>query len=1075
MKLLPGLHESLLTRGLQKALRDLEAESPQFSPQFTPLQSAEAPDRLALHLARVIEKVLATLPEESRVEAGIAIVDALIRTAVHERCPDLIDEAPLASGEVLSALCERHPDGRPAELVRPLVPLLDTALMTHAPGEPRLLSQLISEIPSAEGIDLIMAFIRQSGIRPMLDSLRCHSLDRGKSLRILTTTYTETTESAALEALQELGARVRVSYDTSTTRLHAKAWLFHRAQGLSTGYIGSSNLTHSAQVTGLEWNLRVSAARNRSVIERMQALFNSCWNGGDFVDFDVSEFQRAVQSQRTGQRTFVLVPGIELRLAPFQERLLELIAIERERGHHRNLLVSATGTGKTVMAALDYARLRRKLPRSRLLFVAHRKEILEQSRATFCYALADAAFGEYWVDGRRPDRFDHVFASIQSLARIDLADLPRDHFDVVVIDEVHHASASTYKSLLEHLEPRELLGLTATPERTDGESITAWFGHRIAAELRLWDAIDQQRLVPFAYYGIPDTTDLRRVPWTRGRGYDAQALTRIYTADHVWARQVLQTLQTRVPDSRQMRALGFCVSVDHARFMADYFSRNGVPAVAVSSETISPDRVAALRQLATGEINVVCSVDLFNEGVDVPAVDTLLIMRPTESPTLFLQQLGRGLRRHENKVLCTVLDFVGHHRREFRYDTRLHALLGGTRKQLIEQVEEGFPFLPSGCHMVLEGDAQARILQNLREAIPRGVNAMADVVRQMRAAHIPVSLASFLEHSGLELEDVYVDRGRGRCWSSVLLAAGEPLTAPGPHDPALQKACARLLHIDDSERLRAYREWLAQPNAPAIETAPLTETRWLRMLMVALSTSAPEIAAQTLPQALTTLWQHPRVLNELHELFGILLERTGHLGHPLHDRPNVPLQVHARYSRVEIQAAFGDVLPAATQAASDGGPRSISPPTIEGSTAVPPDVFGSIERARVEVPTWREGVKWIASERCDVFLITLNKTEKRFSPTTRYRDYAISRDLLHWESQSGTTSSSPTGQRYQRHMRQGSAVMVFARKNADDRAFHFLGPATYVQHQGERPMQVTWRLGYPLPGDLLIDYRIAVA
>jgi superfamily II DNA or RNA helicase/HKD family nuclease len=1023
----------------------------------------------------VIEQALAALPEKERVQAGVAMVDALIRSAVHERCSDLIEDAPLPSGEVLSAVCERRPDGSRAEPVRPLVPLLDTALMTHAPGEPRLLSQLISEIPSSDGIDLIMAFIRQSGIRPMLDALRRHTQDRGKSLRILTTTYTGSTEPAALAALQDLGAQVRVSYDTSTTRLHAKAWLFHRGQGLSTGYIGSSNLTHSAQVTGLEWNLRVSAARNRSVLERMQALFDSCWNGGDFVDFDVANFQRAVQSQRTGGRTVVLLPGIELRLEPFQERLLELIAIERQRGHHRNLLVSATGTGKTVMAAVDYARLRRKLPRSRLLFVAHRKEILEQSRATFCYALGDPAFGEFWVDGHRPERFEHVFASIQSLAGIDLADLTRNHFDVVIIDEVHHASATTYTSLLNHLEPLELIGLTATPERTDGESIKAWFGHRIAAELRLWDAIDQQRLVPFAYYGIPDNTDLRRVPWTRGRGYDALALTRIYTADHAWARQVLLALQNRVSDLRSMRALGFCVTVGHARFMAEYFSQHGLQAVAVSSETINPEREAALRRLAGGEINVVFSVDLFNEGVDVPAVDTLLMLRPTESPTLFLQQLGRGLRRYHDKTLCTVLDFVGHHHREFRYDARLGALLGGTRKQLIEQVEEGFPFLPSGCHMVLEGDAQARVLQSLRQAIPRGVNAMAEVVRQMRSACIPVSLGAFLEHSGLELEDVYEDRGAGRCWSSVLLAADESLAASGPHDAALQKACARLLHIDDAPRLKAYRAWLTQPHTPALEGLSLSDNRWLRMLMAGLSTSSPEIAAQSLAQALATLWQHPRVLSELRELFGVLLERTGHLGHPLRDRPDVPLQVHARYSRVEIQAAFGDVLSSVTQTALDDGMRSVTPTTTAEATAITACLPGSNERARVEPPPWREGVKWLASERCDVFLITLNKTEKRFSPTTRYRDYAISRDLLHWESQSGTTASSTTGQRYQQHARQGSAVMIFARMNADDRAFHFLGPATYLQHQGERPMQVTWRLGYSLPGDLLLAYRAAAA
>lgn len=1049
MTLFPGLYESLVTLGLQKELDALRAGVVGLSAHYSALHSAEAPDRLALHLAQVIEQVLVSLPEQERVKRGAHLVGELIRRALHERCRDLEAEVPDSSGSVLTEVAARYPDGSPLRLPQPVVPLLDTALLTNAPGEPRLLAQLLSEIPSAQGIDLIMAFIRRSGIGPMREALQRHAGDLGKPLRVLTTTYTGSTESDALEELQQMGAQVRVSYDTSTTRLHAKAWLFHRICGLSTGYIGSSNLTHAAQVTGLEWNLRVSAVRNRNVLDRMQALFDSCWNSGDFVDFNAVTFREAIKAQRIDQRTTVLLPGLELRLEAFQERLLELIALERARGQRRNLLVSATGTGKTVMAAVDYVRLRRTLPRARLLFIAHRREILEQSRATFCYALGDAAFGEYWVDGQRPARFEHVFASIQSLARADLTYLAPDHFDVVIIDEVHHAAASTYKTLLHYLNPVQLLGLTATPERTDGESVTAWFGHRIAATLRLWDAIDQQRLVPFAYYGIPDTTDLRCIPWKRGRGYDVLALTRVYTANHAWARQVLQALHRKVGDVRSMRALGFCVSVAHARFMAEFFSQRGLLSVAVSSETIDPDREAAMRKLADGEIKVVFSVDLFNEGVDVPAVDTLLMLRPTESPTLFLQQLGRGLRRHEQKSLCTVVDFVGHHHRDFRYDARLRALLGGTRKQLLDHVEQGFPFLPSGCHMVLEGDARARVLQSLRQAVPRGLTQMAQEVRHMREEGVSISLRSFLEHSGLELEDVYDHSGAGRCWTSVLEAAGEPLAAPGPYEATLRRACVRLMHADDAARLQTYRRWLEAPQAPRLADLTRSEGRWLRMLMVALTISNATLRALSLAQALSTLWCHPQVVAELRDLFEVLLQRTGHLGFHLDERPEVPLQVHARYSRVEIQAAFGDALPCGVQV---GG-----------------------EFVKPEVPVWREGVKWMGLERCDVFLITLNKTGKRFSPTTRYRDYAVSRELLHWESQSGTTATSPTGQRYQRHVQQGSAVMIFARLNADDRAFHFLGPATYMHHQGERPMQVTWRLTHALPGDLLLAYRAAVA
>ena len=292
-----------------------------------------------------------------------------------------------------------------------------------------------------------------------------------------------------------------------------------------------------------------------------------------------------------------------------------------------------------------------------------------------------------------------------------MANLHPSHFDVVIIDEFHHAAAKSYRALLEHVQPVELLGLTATPERSDGLPILEWFDGRIAAELRLWDAIHQQRLAAFVYFGIHDGLDLRDIPWRRGRGYDAEGLTNLLTANDIQAKFVLKELERRVDDLSRMRALGFCVSVEHARFMARVFQAAGVRAAAIWSDTPDTERLAALSDLAARRINIVFSVDLFNEGVNIPAVDTLVMLRPTDSPTLFLQQLGRGLRRSVGKTVCTVLDFVGHHRQEFRFDRRFQALLGGTRKELAAQIEAGFPFLPAGCHMELDRIAADIVLE----------------------------------------------------------------------------------------------------------------------------------------------------------------------------------------------------------------------------------------------------------------------------------------------------------------------------------------------------------------------------
>jgi superfamily II DNA or RNA helicase/HKD family nuclease len=1024
-----GLYEVLITEAIASQLCDLGDE---FHAVRAGVRSAEAPDRLALHLGRIVQRAIAGVDDADRVAVGVALarklIDQIDQTISGSQAGS---EAPIEPGTILRAVLGRTPDGRVETMPEPLIPLLDTTLLTNAPGEPRVGNQLLTELHSADRIDLVMAFIRRSGIAPLLDTLRSHC-QGGWELRVLTTTYTGSTEGRALDALRDLGADVRVSYDMSTTRLHAKAWLFHRRSGFSTAYIGSSNLTYSAQISGLEWNVRVSGARNPDVIDKVAAVFESYWNSGDFVPYDTATF--AAETARSTSGPVVMLSPIELRPEPFQERLLEQIALAREQGHHRNLLVSATGTGKTVMAALDYARLRERLQRSRLLFVAHREEILEQSLATFRHALRDHAFGELWVGGQRPRYFDHVFASIQSLNAAGFESLAPDHFDVVIVDEFHHAAAPSYRALLERVRPTELLGLTATPERSDGLPLLNWFDNRIAAELRLWDAIDQQRLSPFVYYGIHDGLDLRQVPWRRGRGYDVEGLSNLLTSNDAWARHLLAQIVSRVDDPRRMRALGFCVSVEHARFMARVFQEAGVASVFVWADSPDDARAGALADLAARRINVLFSVDLFNEGIDIPAVDTLLLLRPTDSPTLFLQQLGRGLRRLVGKTVCTVLDFVGHHRKEFRFDRRFRALLGGTRKDLERQIIDGFPFLPAGCHIELDRVAAELVLENIRAAVPSRWTEKVDELRQAAQGDEAVTLQRFLEETGLELDDVYVG---GKTWSDLREDAGLSVKAAGPHEKILRRACARLLHVDDYVRIEVYRRLLSSVHAPDVSLLSARDRRLARMLVGSIADRALD-KAMTLADASALLWEHPQVRAELLDLLDVLATRVDHVHQSLTTHPNVPLQIHARYSRLEILAAFG----------------------VGNETKVAP---------------WQAGVYWAKEARADLFAFTLDKTTGQFSPTTRYRDYAISRTLIHWESQSSTRADSETGQRYQRHETLGTSVMLFARLRSDDRAFWFLGPATYLKHESELPMAITWRLAYSLPGDLFAQFAAAVA
>lgn len=1020
----PGLHEALLTRRLEELLTQLRDGS--LVPDLAELRDAEASDRMSRHLAGVLAKAIDGAPEGTRSDEAVRIAAALIHRLEEliNRKVDLSGDEPVDPARVLVALLQRLPDGRPQPIPRPLTPLLDTTVFTNAPGEPAVGHELRAEVPSADAIDVVIAFVRWSGVRPLMDALRRHC-EAGKPLRVLTTTYTNSTERRALDELERLGAQIRVSYDTSSTRLHAKAWIFHRDSGYSTAYIGSSNLTQSAQVLGLEWNVRVSAARNPDAVAKMAAVFTSYWESRDFAPYDAKEFEQRTEALAADALT--LLSPIEVELRPFQEALLEHITLARHQGHHRNLLVAATGTGKTVMAAVDYARLRPELARSRLLFVAHREEILDQSRATFRYALRDAAFGEKWVAGQRPRQFEHVFASIQSLNAADVRNIDPSHFDVVIVDEFHHAAAPSYETLLEHLKPVELLGLTATPERSDGLDVLRYFDGRIAAELRLWDAIDQEYLAPFAYFGVHDGLDLRSVPWRRGQGYDVSALEGVLTADHAWIHLVVEEIRRKIVDPSGMRALGYCVSVGHAHFMAERFTQLGLAALALSARSRPDERRGALRDLSEGKLRAVFTVDLFNEGVDIPSVDTLLLLRPTDSPTLFLQQLGRGLRKTAGKSACTVLDFVGTHRKEFRFDRRLCALLGGSRADVERQVRQDFPFLPAGCSFHLDQVAKEIVLGSIRDSIPSTWRERCAELRSLG----DVGLGDYLEGSGLELEDVYAGN---HSWTEMRREVGLETATAGQAETPLLRAVGRLLHVDDDERLEVYARLLREDHPPRLTQLSLREQRLLRMLVSSLST-LPTSAG--LADAVDQVWAHPQVRAELVEVLQLLHERVAYLDQPL-GLPDVPLLLHSRYTRTEILAAFG-----------------------VGEGAKP--------------PTWQTGVWWEPRSRTDLFAFTLDKSVGGFSPTTRYRDYAISPELIHWESQSATAADSPTGQRYIRHREGGTNVVLFARLRTTDRAFWCLGPATYVRHEGDRPIAFVWKLQRRLPAELYTSFAAAVA
>lgn len=490
------------------------------------VDAADAPLVLSRHVATHVQRALETMTNHSD---RLALIHSLLGVLGELGAVPVADDQG-ATRQLLAAH-RRRPLTQPST-IRSATPLSEAALLTNSNADPSLVAELRAELASADGVDLLCAFVKWSGLRLLEDALR-DLKDRAVPFRVITTTYMGATERQAVDRLvEEFGAEVKVIYETTRTRLHAKAWVVHRNTGFSTAYVGSSNLSRSALLDGLEWNVRLSAVANPALLTKFDATFASYWESSTFEayvparDGDRLDDALAEAGGHRGPGTPVDLSGLEVTPRPHQQEMLEQLAGERQlHDRHRNLVVAATGTGKTVLAAFDYRQLREQHGRDlTLLFVAHRRELLEQAQRTYREVLGDGAFGELLVGGERPRRGRHVFASVQSLSADLLASVDPRQYDVVVLDESHHASAGSYQRVLDRLEPIEMLGLTATPERTDGQDVLALFGGRTAAELRLWDALADDLLVPFHYFAVDDGTDLRDLTWRRG-GYDTQGLT----------------------------------------------------------------------------------------------------------------------------------------------------------------------------------------------------------------------------------------------------------------------------------------------------------------------------------------------------------------------------------------------------------------------------------------------------------------------------------------------------------------------------------------------------------------------
>lgn len=1031
-----GVYEQIINRLFLLKLNKVDAERFYIGKKL--ISKDDAVHILSKYLQHLIEVAFIGTPEDQDVDKYIEFVNSVIRTLgkefnVDDTDLDLVD----AQKSILTAVIDRtnceYPDiEKHLRAITPVTSLSRSALFFGGRGPADMESELNKEILCADEICWVVSFIKTSGLNLLWNSLKKFTSE-GKCLRIITTTYTGATDYDAIARLATLpNTEIKISYDGTQDRLHAKSYIFIRNSGFHTAYIGSSNLSSYALKDGKEWNFKATQFELPQVIENVRNSFESYWCDDTFECFvpGVSD-ERLKKALGIDWETPLLdFSALDLmRAKDYQQEILEKLDVERNvHGHFRNLVVAATGTGKTVIAAFDFKRYREAHPDCHFLFIAHRQEILHQAMQTFRIVLDDPNFGSIWDGNNEPSNYQHVFASKDTLRnRVDTLQLRADYYDYMVVDEVHHIVAPTYVKLMTCFKPQILLGLTATPERTnEQEDITIFFDGHISAEIRLPAALNAGLLAPFYYYGIPDNVNLSEVKWS-GHGYDIAELSRIYTQNDYRTGLILRKMQEYIGNNQlhKVRALCFCVDKNHAKFMNAKFTLAGLKTDVLTSDDDDRHRNIVKKRLQAGTINYLFVVDLFNEGVDIPEIDTILFLRPTESATVFLQQFGRGLRLHKDKDHLTVLDFVGHSRAEFSYKERFEALIGRHSQNIKDEIEGGFANAPFGCKIILEEKAKEEIIANI-EGYLRSLNKgriMKEIAAYYKLAKDAFSLKGFLTYSHVPFHKVY----GSMTWGELCQLAGVRKDV-SVHAAQIKYAVKKKWLATDS--FSYFKQLLRFADSGfKCDTTKFTELeqRYAVMLYYDLYDKAGSYTS--IAQMFNDLASDALFVQEFKEVVEYLKDKCVA---PEKEDNSVyknwnPLRLHGVYTKAQIQAALG---------------------------------LSTLAR---KSPS-REGVERLKDIKLEAMYVDIIKKREEGSMTA-YKDYAQNREFFHWETQNRVSEGSREAEAY----RNGeNNMLLFVRQQVEHpdfgcrMGFTYLGQVTMNSIEGSKPMQIVWHLNTPM-------------
>lgn len=1066
MEIVPGVYETLISQAIEEKLNGY-SNSDYFIKKVD-IDSADSYKMLADYLAEVVANILkghfSSKDRKETISSQVEVIHRILRFIEDEWDTQQINTSPeLLSEEsklqflrgIYSKVGYTQEQIEEKAKNHPISGYRVSNLFTGG-NDISMDDEVRRDIQTADQIDFLVSFIKFEGLRLLYDELSNFVKRDGTKLRIISTTYMGATDPKAIRKLFELkqfgDVELRVSYNTKQERLHAKSYIFKRKNNFNTVYIGSSNLSKSALTKGLEWNMRVTSIENPHIINKTQATFDNYWNSEDFEiinkEDDLRRFEEAIWNERriksNAESEIEYLTRFERKT--HQIRVLENLQYEREIVHsYKNLIIAATGTGKTAISAFDFKDfnqqcLKEKKRSARLLFVVHRERILKQARSTFRSIMVDRNFGQLWTGNYRPNgTLEHLFITIQTLNNNwdTFSRMGKDFYDYVVIDEVHRSQAGSYRSLFERFEPKIFLGLTATPERMDVKDIKPDFNDRFASEIRLQEALNQQLLTPFDYFCVTDDSVELSMIACRGDVYDRSELNRLFNNNIERFGIIQRALDNYVNEPQNCKAVCFCCGIEHAEYMAKMFNDTGYKAKSVTSKN-SDELDYVSEQLARGDINYLCVADILNEGIDIPEIDTVLFLRPTESLTIFLQQLGRGLRLADGKICLTVLDFVAQANQSYNYECRFRALVGRGTRSIEKEIQNGFVFLPRGCSITMEKQAQEYILKNIKEAIFNLRRLRKEVSTFTQNTGRDLTLENFLDNFDLDWRLIYKSPGS---WARLKQSAGiqvDGFDSESRYFKLLEGGLARLYHTNSYDYLtylhRLIGNQMNQLQEPTKREQKFVELFYYTIWMndIRQINEAYHQSFKDIKDAVASLKDIDWFMEELRFLIQFRLSGLSKTTKWIAIDDESEIELYGCYSADEIHLL------------------------LEG-----------------KLGRWQVlGTQYNHERKFAMVFVTLNKSDKEYSPSTQYEDYAISATQFHWQSMNSVRIDSNEGQRIVNQDTNGWKFILFVRDSQKDEygntnSYYCLGFMDYHESSGERPINVIWNMNDPIPGFIL--------